>query len=111
MASEHLEQAHLVSWFRKNYHPEHRIFAIPNGGFRTGMAGMAMKAEGLTKGVPDLFIPSLKLFIELKKVKGGKLSIEQKDWLIYLNEVGYTAVMCSGQEEAKIQIIKIISNK
>lgn len=111
MASEHLEQATLVSWFRKNYHPQHRIFSIPNGGSRSAMSGMAMKAEGLTKGVPDLFVPSLKLFIELKLVKGGKLSPEQVDWLDYLNSMGYTAVRCNGSEEAKIIILQLMLNK
>lgn len=111
MPSEHLEQATLVSWFRKAYHPEHRIFSIPNGGARSAMSGMAMKAEGLTKGVPDLFIPSLKLFIELKKVKSGMLSKEQIDWLDYLNTVGYTAVRCNGAEEAKLIILQLMLNK
>ena len=111
MASEHLEQAMLVSWFRKNYHPEHRIFSIPNGGARSAMSGMAMKAEGLTKGVPDLFIPSIKLFIELKKVKGGKLSVEQKDWLYYLNSIGYIAIECKGFEDAKLAILQLMLNK
>ena len=110
MSSEHLEQAQLVSWFRKNYHPEHRIFAIPNGGKRSMMAAMALKSEGLTIGVPDLMIPSLKLFIELKKTKGGKLSPEQADWLAYLNSVGYTAVRCNGFEDAKILIIAMMNS-
>ena len=109
MSSEHLEQAMLVSWFRKNYHPTHRIFSIPNGGARSAMNGMSMKAEGLTKGVPDLCIPSIKLFIELKKVKGGKLSVEQKDWLDYLNSVGYIALECKGFEDAKANIISLMN--
>ena len=108
MASEHLEQAKLVSWFRKTYHPTHRIFAIPNGGKRSVMAGMAAKVEGLTAGVPDLMIPSLKLFIELKKVKGGVLTNEQKDWMEYLNSVGYTAIRCNGFEDAKANILSFL---
>lgn len=106
--SEHLEQAYLVSWFRKTYHPEHRIFSIPNGGVRTHLSGMAMKAEGLTKGVPDLFCPSIKLFIEMKKTKGGKLTKEQFDWLNYLESVGYRAIRCNGFEDAKQKITEIM---
>ena len=108
MASEHLEQAKLVSWFRKNYDPVHRIYAIPNGGKRSMMAGMAAKVEGLTAGVPDLMIPSLKLFIELKKVKGGALTIQQQDWLDYLNSVGYVAIRCNGFEDAKTNILLLM---
>lgn len=108
MKSEHLEQAEFVSWFRKNYMPEHRIFAIPNGGLRAKSVAMALKAEGVTKGVPDLFIPSLKIFIEMKKEKGGDTSPEQEDWLEYLYKHGYTVAVCNGCQEAKDLILQIL---
>lgn len=111
MKSEHLEQAEFVSWFRKNYHPTHRIFAIPNGGYRGKAQAVALKAEGVTAGVPDLMIPSLKLFIEMKKEKSGKVSPEQKEWLEYLNNNGYEAVICNGFEQAKQYILNKGINK
>lgn len=51
------------------------------------------------------------LFIELKRpIRKGYskpvISPEQKEWLEYLNAVGYYAIVCYGCEEA----IKIISN-
>ena len=107
--SEHLEQAMFVSWFRKNYMPTHRIFAIPNGGLRSKSQGMALKTEGVTKGVPDLMIPSLKVFIEMKKEKGGKVSVEQIDWLKYLANNGYIVKVCNGCEEAKEFILTIVN--
>jgi len=106
--SEHMEQVRLVSWFRKTY-PSHRIFAIANGGFRTKTTAMNLSAEGVTKGIPDLMIPSLWLFVEMKRTKGSTTSPEQKDWISYLNSVGYTAIICKGFEAAKIEIIKIIN--
>lgn len=107
LKSEHLEQVEFVSWFKKNYMPEHRVFAIPNGGLRGKSQAMALKAEGVAPGVPDLFIPSMKIFIEMKREKGGKPSEEQIDWINYLNSNGYTAVICQGFEEAKAFISSI----
>lgn len=108
MKSEHLEQSEFVSWFKKNYWPEHRIFAIPNGGHRSKSQAMALKCEGVCPGVPDLMIPSLKVFIEMKREKGGVLSKEQKEWIEYLNKNGYIVKVCNGCEEAKQFILSIL---
>lgn len=105
MLTEDEEQMMLVSWFRKTYHPMHRIFAIPNGGVRSKLQGMKLKVTGVSAGVPDLFIPSIRMFIEMKRVKGGVVSEEQKDWINYLNSVGYSAIVCKGFEEAKNKIL------
>lgn len=109
MNSEHLEQAYFVSWFRKNYMPKHRIFAIPNGGYRSKSAAMALKVEGVSPGVPDLFIPSLKIFIEMKREKGGTVSLEQKDWIAYLESVGYTCIIAYGFEDAKTKVFTFLN--
>lgn len=104
IASEHQEQCCLVEWFRVKY-PDVRIMAIPNG-MRAKGIGAAVKAkkEGMSAGFPDLFIPAWQLFIEMKKSKGGKVSIEQKDWLRYLQGCGYTCYVANGASEA-IQLI------
>lgn len=69
--------------------------------------GQAYKAKlsGMKKGVPDIFLPYnngeyIGLFIELKRVKKGVVSPEQKDFLAYLNSQGYKAVVCKGSTEA-----------
>lgn len=107
--SEDWEQMHLVSWMRKTYQ-QHRIFAIPNGGYRSKTTAMNLKNTGVSPGVPDICIPSLKLFIEMKRTKGSVTSPEQKDWIEYLNSVGYTAIICKGFEAAKLEIINILEN-
>jgi len=56
--SESMEQILFVNWMRKN-HKEHRIFHIPNGGARGAATAARLKNEGVTKGIPDLFCPSL----------------------------------------------------
>lgn len=98
--SEHFEQREFVRWFRQTY-PGVRIFAIPNGGARGMAAAARLKAEGVSAGVPDLFIPTWLLWIEMKRQKGGTVSAEQKDWLAYLSSVGYRTMVARGCEEAK----------
>jgi hypothetical protein len=105
--SEDMEQAEFVMWMRQ-IHPEHRIFAIPNGGWRSKATVMKLKATGVSPGVPDLFIPSLGLFIEMKRTKGGRVSTDQTDWLRYLRSIGYKAEVCYGKDEAINLVSKII---
>ena len=103
MKSEHLEQVEFVAWFRKTY-PKVRIFAIPNGGARSVSQGMALKAEGTSKGVPDLYVPEWNLWIEMKRQTGGVLSPEQKDWIQYLESIGHKCIVGRGFEDAKEKI-------
>lgn len=103
--SEHLEQAHLVMWFRRTY-PDILIFAIPNGGMRSKSQAMKLKVEGVVPGIPDLFVPEWKLWIEMKKVKDGKISPEQQSMINYLQSVGYSVIVGLGAENAKAQILE-----
>ena len=105
MLTEHQEQKLFVKWFELQY-PKVKIFAIPNGGNRNVITATMLKAEGVRKGVPDLFIPEWLLWIEMKRVKGGKLSPAQSDWIDYLNGCGHTALVANGFEEAKAIINK-----
>jgi hypothetical protein len=98
--SEHIEQALFVQWLKRNYH-DHWVAAIPNGGKRSQSEAMRLKVEGVSAGFPDLVIPSLFLYIEMKRTKGGAVSKEQKDWIAYLTKNGYKAVVCRGCDEAK----------
>lgn len=108
--TEHQEQVNFVNWMEYN-HPEHRLFAIPNGEKRSISVAKRLKAEGVRKGVPDLMIPSLHLFIEMKKIKGSSTSKEQKEWIKHLIECGYTAVICKGADEVKQVITKILTGQ
>ena len=103
--TEHLEQVTLITWYRRTYKNE-LLVAIPNGGKRHIKTALAMKQEGVSKGFPDVFLPVPNskfhgLFIEMKRQKGGVVSKEQKEWLEYLNTVGYQATVCKGFLEAK----------
>lgn len=101
--TESQEQITFIEWMLWQY-PHHRVIAIPNGGLRNIVTAARMKKEGVVPGVPDLFFPSLKLWIEMKRVKGGTVSPEQKDWLAHLSSVGYICHVCKGAAAAMVVV-------
>ncbi len=101
--TEQEEQRELVRWFRQTW-PGVRIFAIPNGGQRSMATAARLKAEGVSSGVPDLFVPAWGLWVEMKRSKGGSVSAEQKDWIAYLESVEFCCIVGKGAEDAKAKI-------
>jgi hypothetical protein len=97
--TESEEQIAFIQWFRRKYRPV-RIFHIANGGFRSKRTAAKLKSEGVMRGVPDLFVPEWNLWIEMKRIKGGRLSPEQRDWKRYLEEIGNTVFVAFGCEHA-----------
>ena len=82
---------------------------IPNEGKRSHATGAKLKAMGLQKGFPDLFIPEARngyhgLFIELKRDRTRHPTKEQLAWISHLNEKGYYAVVCYGAVAAIAEI-------
>ena len=78
---------------------------VPNEGKRSASGGGRAVAEGLTKGVPDIFLDAPKmgfhgLRIELKRKKKYKISDAQAEWIDNLLKRGYAAAFCFGWEEA-----------
>jgi len=115
MDSEKLEQIKVRSWMIRNYPSEEKyLIHVANEGTGSAKRGMDMKALGLKAGFPDLFlfIPKAQycgLAIEMKKKKGGKVSIKQNEWIKRLNE-NYLAIVANGYEEAIENIIKYLNN-
>jgi len=107
LPTEHAEQIAFIQWWDL-HHPDIRIFAIPNGGFRHKQTAQKLKLEGVRKGVPDLFVPSLQLFIEMKRQKGGVVSPEQKRWIEHLLDSGYYCIVAKGAADAIEQVKKYI---
>ena len=67
------------------------------------------KAEGVKPGLPDyiIVINGKLVFIELKRKKGGTVSLHQKKWIEELNKCeGVVAEVCRGADEA----IELINN-
>ena len=100
--TEDQEQMLFVQWWRRN-RPE-RIFAVPNGGHRHPAVAMKLKATGTVAGVPDLYVPALHLWIEMKRAKGGRLSEVQKDWIAYLESIGHRVLVGHGFEDAMAKV-------
>ena len=109
MPTEHEEQRAFVAIFRKCF--DARIFAIPNGGKRGKAEAGRLKSEGVSPGVPDLFIPEWLLWIEFKRQKGGRVDEAQKDWHEYLLSVGHHVKVCKGAEDARRQVVEFAANE
>lgn len=104
---EHIEQKAVMQWaqHREEMIPELKnLFAVPNGGARHIVVAKRMKAEGVKRGVPDLFLaiprkPFHGLFLEMK-VDGNKTSAQQDDWILRLRAAGYRVEVCYGRGPA-----------
>lgn len=105
LPTEHEEQRDFVRWFRRTYAGV-RIFAIPNGGERAKGEGMKLKAEGVSRGVPDLYVPAWRLWIEMKRQVGGVVSADQSDWHSYLRELGDSVEVCLGSVAAQAMCLQ-----
>lgn len=98
------EQATLFSWARmyENKYPQLKwMFHIPNEGKRSRTTGGRMRSEGMKSGVADIFLPAPSgeyhgLFIELKRLRGGKRTEKQEEFIAAMNSAGYCACFCVG---------------
>ena len=99
-AKESAEGRALVKWCNLN---GIMIVHIPNESreFRV--------LDGVRSGFPDYFFPDhvdgkRGLFIELKRVKGGRVSAQQRWWIEWLKDSGFDARICCGWDEARAVI-------
>ena len=119
--SESLEQQALFLWWRilghRSFHLETcQLFAIPNGGKRSLRTAARLKKEGVTAGIPDVFLAAPSggkhgLFIELKRKGRGKLSTFQKASMAALEAAGYACVVACGWEAAKQAILDYLGEQ
>lgn len=111
------EQRTLFNWadMQSYKHPElAMLYHIPNGGSRNSAEAANLKKQGVKPGVPDICLPVPRgkyhgLYIELKRIKGGKLSSFQREWLQALAKQGYKALCCEGWKEASEEILAYLS--
>lgn len=94
--SEHKIQCAFIEWSKWNCgkYPElELLYAIPNGGKRSIITAVRLKAEGAKAGIPDICLPVGRkgfnsLYLEFKNGKKGEISQSQHDYmgkLIYYN--------------------------
>lgn len=101
---ESILQTQCVNWFRWQY-PGYvlDLWAIPNGGKRSKVEAAIMQGEGVTPGVPDLFLAVpmsdfTGLFIEMKA--GDNTSTpKQRVMQDRLRGRGYMVVECRTIDE------------
>ena len=84
------------------------IHSIPNESKRSIANASRMKAQGLTAGILDVFIPYGThgyngFYIEMKAGK-NKLTDNQKEYKEYLDNNGYKTAVCYHWEDAKREI-------
>tara|TARA_R110001592_G_scaffold93489_1_gene271460 strand:- start:46 stop:285 length:240 start_codon:yes stop_codon:yes gene_type:complete len=64
-----------------------------------------LKAEGVVRGIPDLYIPAWSLWVEMKRSKGGSVSPDQKAMMEYLKSYcRHTVMVTKGADDAINQI-------
>lgn len=77
------------------------VFAIPNGGNRNVVLATRLKAEGVTAGVPDLFVADFGGFFLEVKTATGHLSEAQRATAKELMSRGFITYTVRGAEEAR----------
>lgn len=118
---ESKEQANFVRWLDER---GIKLFSATAQSTFTNWKGINKNiAAGVRKGIPDLIIclPSIQTktkknilcFVEMKRIKGGRVGKEQKEWVDFINSVDgdIEATICYGAEEAKIYIDNLIKPK
>lgn len=109
------------------------LHAIPNGGARDGFTAASLKAEGVRRGILDMFLPLpmhaednrpgvrclayAGLYIEMKRPTSGKgsqrrqkgsTSEEQDAFIAYARSVGYAVSVCFNWLAAAVELRKYI---
>ena len=114
--SEAEEQMAVIKWaeLMSNKHPCLKwLYHTPNGGSRNIAEAANLKRMGVKAGVPDLCLPYPSnghhgLYIEMKTDKGRPTAC-QRDYIDWLNEQGYKAVVCHGASEAIDVILNYVT--
>lgn len=81
----------------------YKYFHVPNSTYTKSYKQKAFNwAQGVRRGVPDLFIIVGKkmIAIEMKRTRGSVTSPEQKQWVDNLNSANVPARICNGAKEA-----------
>jgi len=116
--TEELEQITLINYIRNKYR-DFIIFSIPNGATLKGNEHQrarqmnGLKASGLLVGTPDLclLLPNGKsLFIEMKREKGGRLSVHQKEFMKKADDLNHSVIVGYGYKDAIVKLEEYLSN-
>jgi hypothetical protein len=121
--SEHSIQSAFFCWanLNKGTYPqlETLLFSIPNGGQRSKSQAAQLRAEGVKKGVPDVFLSVARkgwngLYIEFKRPgtenqKEGTLTKEQKKFAEMVKEENYYHFVAYSYGQAAQMVVNYLS--
>lgn len=110
LGQEDLEQMRVVEWLESQ---GYKYTSVPNSTFTKSWKQKARNdLLGLRSGFPDLIvIANGKMCCpEMKKLKGGRTTDNQKGWIKALTEAGIPAKVCNGADEA-IAFVKSICSQ
>lgn len=113
---EHDEAVDFFRWVTENEqrYPElEMVWHNPNGGDRHKAVAAKLKAEGVRKGVPDYTVAVPRngyhgMFLELKRVKGGVVSDDQRKMMEALTAQGFWCIVGNGAEHAIDELCKYL---
>jgi hypothetical protein len=103
---ESVEQVNFIKYLHMR-HPLLFYYSSTNMGQRPGKFAARMKAEGMISGIPDLFFPSLFMYIEMKRVKESYATEKQRFIMDKLESYGYKCYVCKGCDDA----IKVVDRE
>lgn len=111
--TEYDEQSALIEWadLASKRYPELKwLHSINNGAYVSIGVAVKLKRAGTRRGVPDLSLPVARggyhgLYVEMKRVKGGRVDPDQEACHTFLRDAGYRVSVCKGWEAAKAEIL------
>lgn len=108
--TEHVEQIRLMQMVRLHaarFPMLKNLTAIPNGGHRNKAVAGKLKAEGVSRGYPDLLLDwpaqgfhGLRIEIKRQDATPSDTKPEQREWHRRLEDAGYRVEVCKGWEAA-----------
>ena len=115
--TEHVEQTMFCQWLLfHNPVAAKRLFAVPNGEYRTIGAARRLKAEGTRAGVADLILllPTERYFgfcLEFKRSDETWCAVrmEQRDFLYQAERDGYAAAVAFGFEHGRYLLTRYLA--
>ena len=115
--TEYEECCAFSQWLKLKNITHHHIASESQSGRYGAIRGAKLKRMGQSRGFPDYlifipmkniigyrgdkeFIPLATVAVEMKRKKGGKVSEEQKNWLLTLESAGIETFVAKGTDEA-----------
>jgi hypothetical protein len=106
--SEDFEQITFIKWLDSR---GYKYSALPMSTYTKSWSVKARNTRmGVRPGVPDLVIiaENKLMFVELKRVRLGKVTTAQQNWIDALNKAGVPAKVCKGAVAAKAFVESVL---